>query len=85
MNKAIMRFAITNVNDIGLRGLTCGMQGRFTYGTRDEAQAWLDEFLTNNCRCRIEDMYGAKALGTFRVDEVECYSGHHDPVSCYVD
>lgn len=73
-------YVITHVNGDGMRRLTFGMQGRWTYDTREVAEkaqeAWKDPQ-------GLPRILSPRQLATLRVDAVECYD-HGDPVRFYI-
>lgn len=77
-------FAITCIGKDGLRVLIGPAQGRFMKSTRAEAEEGLRQLLANNAESRLAEVYGKQAMGTFRVDEFECWH-HGDPKGIYVD
>ena len=80
----VIRYVLSRINKDGLRVMVYAQQGRHTYATRDEAQKHLDDFLKNNTQERLIEVFGEQAVGTFEVSAIECYSGHFDPVGCYI-
>jgi hypothetical protein len=74
---AITRYVATYINARGERTLMCAAQGRNTYATAAEAQAWLDAVTTNNSPDTLRQIWGNNPR--FRVRAVECWPGHHDP------
>jgi len=78
----IIRYVITHQAN-GIRQLTLAMQGRDTFGTAEEAQAFLD---ANNgfFRKEIVKVIGAVAAGTLAVRPVECWS-HFDPKTMWFE
>ena len=43
-----IRYVATRINSDGVRQLASAMQGRHTYATPEEAQAWIDAVKANN-------------------------------------
>ena len=66
------RFVITHVDRGSLRVLSFGAQARWTYVTREEAEAKMRAVL-GNPHNDIAKIYGAQSVGTFEVREVECH------------
>jgi hypothetical protein len=54
-------------------------QGRNTYTTREEAQAWIDAVMANNSPERVSAMFRLP----LSVSVADCYPTHLDPVGCY--
>jgi len=80
----MIKFNISFMDKNGLRTLSGPNQGRYFKDTREEAEKHLRDFLTNNSEERLADIYGKQAIGTFRVDEFDCYD-HGDAKGIYVD
>lgn len=78
----VKRFVITHVGKYDLRCLTFAKQGRNTYETRAEAQALLDLYKKPG---GLERVLTPAQMATLEVREVDCYPGHFDPVSYYMD
>lgn len=84
--ETVTRYVVTYVDArVGLRTLANAMQGRFTYATREEAQAVLDALLSANSAERVAEIWGKGSAETFEVRSCECYAGHFDPVGCYFE
>jgi hypothetical protein len=79
----VIRHAVTHIQKDGLRVLTRGAQGRNLHDARPEAEAWLAGFLKETDSNRIAEIYGAQAVGTFRVDPFDCWNSG-DPKGIYV-
>lgn len=77
---SVIRYVVTHVNKDGMRTLAHAMQGRCTYATPEEAQAWIDAATKQNGE-RLKEFYGLP----LEVRPVECYEGHHDPKTCWFD
>ena len=77
----MLRWVITVKRPGEMRRLGQAMQGRYTYATREEAQAVLDVVIANNSPGLLEEI-GWQAP---EVRECECYPGHFDPVGCWFD
>ena len=78
-----VRYVATRINSDGMRQLASAMQGRHTYATPEEAQAWIDAIKANNSPDRLADIWGAEP--SLEVRPVVCYPGHFDPTTCYFD
>ena len=83
MSDSVTRYVVTHVNREGLRTLSLGCQGRWTYATREEAQAQLDAMLANNERSALEGLYGN--VSQIEVRPCECWPDHFDPKGIYFD
>jgi len=71
----VKRYVVTHESEkLGLRVLTFAAQGRWTYDTREEAEAALALF-----RPSLREKVLGPAADTLEVREVDCYPGHHDP------
>lgn len=55
-------------------------QGRLTYATPEEAQAWIEGYLANNSQDTL-DRFGRDV----QVRPCKCYPGHFDPMGVYFD
>ena len=55
-------------------------QGRFTYATPEEAQAWIDGYLANNSQAVIDEV-GRDV----QVRPCKCYPEHFDPMEVWFD
>lgn len=75
------RWVVTAQRPGEMRCLAQAMQGRYTYATREEAQAELDVVVANNSPRLLREI-GWVGL---EVRECECYPGHFDPVGCWFD
>jgi hypothetical protein len=62
------------------RTLMCAAQGRYTHATPEEAQAWIDGYLTNNSQSTLDE-FGRDV----QVRSCRCYPGHFDPMGVYFD
>lgn len=78
-----MRYVVTFVNRDGMRALAHAAQGRCTYETPEEAQAWIDAARVNNSADTLTSVYGTP--DTLDVRPVACWPGHFDPVGIYFD
>lgn len=80
----VIRFVPTYLDArTGLRTLINGAQGRNTYATAAEAQAWLDAVMGGTSADRIRELWGTDPQ--FQIRECECWPGHHDPKGIYFD
>lgn len=82
---AEIRYVVTHVGADGMRQLSHAMQGRDTYATPEEAQAWIDAARVNNSADTLRQVYGERGAETFAVRPVPCYPGHLDPMTRYFD
>jgi hypothetical protein len=73
------RWVVTHVDRHGTRSLSYGAQGRWTWPSQEEAAEALEHLLAHNGEKRLAGIYGPQAVGTFQVQQVECWPGHHDP------
>lgn len=76
-------YNLSFVNRSSDRVMVGANQGRYMHESREACEAFLMAFLENNGAERLESIYGAQAMGTFRVDAFECYD-HGDALSIYV-
>lgn len=77
-------YVVTHIDRHGMRTLTFANQGRNHRRTAEEAQHHLDEILKHTSEETLRQCYGPKAIGTFEVRPVECYS-HGDAKRVYFD
>ena len=70
-----------------MRQMAYPCQGRHTKGSKEEAQADLENFLnpTTNRVETLQSVFGKDCMGTFEVSAVECYDGHFDPRGCFIN
>lgn len=80
---SVTRYVVTYVNRYGARTLAQGCQGRYTYATEAEAQAWLDAMQANNGADTVRSVFGENPR--FEVRPCQCYPGHFDPMGVYFD
>lgn len=80
----MQRYCVTYLLPNGLRTLVGPAQARHLHHDRKGAETWLRAFLAVNAQDRIRAVYGGSALGTFRVDSVECWE-NGDPKGIYFD
>lgn len=76
MTTKVKRFVITCKNEKGLRILAFAQLGRYTYATRAEA----DEMLAAIREESPSVIRDSNHPNSWRVDEVDCYPDHFDPV-----
>lgn len=77
----VVRYAVTHLDDEGMRTLCGPAQGRFTHETAEDAQARLDAMMANN---RLENGKLAGVYGLpLEVRSLRCYPGHFDPMEVY--
>ncbi len=78
-----MRYTVTHYSKrMYGRILTFPQQGRYTWPTREEAQAHLDATRANNSTSTLNSIADG-APSTLGVRAVQCWPGHFDPVGCY--
>lgn len=78
----VTRYVATHIGRVnGMRTLAQPMQGRFTYATAEQAQAWIDAVMAGNNGDKLEQVFGLP----LEVRACECWAGHHDPVGCWFD
>ena len=77
-------YAVTHVNEDGIRQLSYANQGRNHSETKEEAERKLVPFISNNSESQLSSAFGKQALGTFEVRPVECYD-HGDAVRIYFE
>lgn len=75
------RYVVTQLGKHGLRTLAHAAQGRYTYATPEEAQAWIDAAIAANGIERLADLYGLP----IEVRACECWPGHFDPKGVYFE
>ncbi len=80
-NKSVIRYVATRLNADGDRVLAVAAQGRNTYATEQEAQAWIDAVKSNN----NADSIAFLRAETLEVRPCECWPGHFDPKGIYFD
>ena len=77
----VRRYVLTHSSKVGLgRVLMYPCQSRYTYLTRDEAEAELRNVLANNSEHSLKELFGFP----LEVREVDCWP-HGDPKSRYAD
>lgn len=78
----VTRYVLTCVWNPGEgRQLFEAMQGRFTFGGREAADARREEFLSNGS---LQERF-PHAAATLEVRPVQCWPGHFDPCGRYFD
>ena len=82
MPDSVTRYVVTHIGRNGLRTLTFGAQGRWTFATQEEAQARLDVLLSSNRGGKLTEVFGVSA---FEVRPCACWPGHFDPKGIYFD
>lgn len=80
MADEVIRYVVTHLAD-GVRTLAHACQGRYTYATPEEAQAWIDAAMKNNTEARLKQFYGLP----LEVRPCKCWPGHFDPKGIYFD
>ena len=85
MRDSVTRYVVTHVERDGLRTLTFGAQGRWTYETPEEAQERVEAILRGNTPARLAGVFGQQAVGTFAVRPCACWPDHFDPKGIYFD
>ena len=81
--KTVTRYVVTMQRPGDLRQLAHPAQGRATYATPEEAQAWIEGALANNSHDTLRSVYGP--LDALQVRPCTCWAGHFDPVGVYFD
>ena len=80
----VTRYALTHARSVygsyGLRVLTFGAQGLYTYETREEAERALHLYEPD-----LRGVLGDGVADTLEVRAVECWPGHHDPKRTIID
>lgn len=79
----VVRYVATCVNLDGVRTLVQAAQGRYTYATPAECQAWIDAIKASNDPEWLRQPFGRPA--EWEVRPVDCWPGHFDPVRIYFD
>lgn len=80
--ESVTRYVGTYVNKDGQRTLMTAAQGRNTYATEAEAQAWVDAVIGNNPNT-IRQVWGDNPR--FEVRPCPCYPNHFDPQTVWFD
>lgn len=81
--ESVTRWVVTHINKDGARTLSCPMQGRHTWETRELAQAWLDAVRKNTDADTLVQLYGNP--DAMEVRPCPCWPGHFDPQTCWFD
>jgi len=76
------QFALTHINQDGMRQLTRPNQGRNHFSKLEDAENYF-ACLFNNSQTTLAKVYGKQSLGTFRIDPVECFD-NGDAVGIYI-
>lgn len=79
----VTRYVVTYVNSDGMRTLIGPAQGRNTFATEAEAQAYMRAVTSNNSAASIKQVWGSKPR--FAVRPCECWPVHFDPMSVYFE
>lgn len=79
----VIRFVVTHVNKDGDRVLAHAAQGRNTYATETEAQAWITAARANNHPDTLKGVYPDPDSLAVRL--CECWPVHFDPKGIYFD
>jgi hypothetical protein len=80
---SVTRYVATYVNRDGMRTLMGAAQGRNTFATETEAQAWIDAVTSNNSTDTVHQIWGSNPQ--FAVRSCPCYPGHFDPQTIWFD
>ncbi len=80
---SVTRFVGTYVNKDGERTLMTPSQGRHTYATAEEAQAWVDAVTANNSASTVRQVWGDNPR--FEVRPCPCYPVHFDPQNVWFE
>jgi len=81
--QSVTRYVATYVNKDGMRTLMTAAQGRNTYATAEEAQAWIDAVAKNNRSEIVRDVWGDNPRCEVR--PCPCYPNHFDPQTVWFD
>lgn len=81
--ESVVRHVGTYINKDGMRTLMGAAQGRNTFATAAEAQAWIDAVNSNNGSDTLRQVWGDNPQ--FEVRECPCYPGHFDPQNVWFD
>lgn len=81
--ESVTRYVATYVQADGQRKLMFGSQGRNTFATPEEAQAWIDAVTANNSADNVRQVWGDEPR--FEVRPCPCWPGHFDPQTIYFD
>ena len=83
MSQTVTRYVATYINKDGQRTLMSAAQGRNTYATAAEAQAWIDAVTHNNSADTIRQTWGDNPR--FDVRACPCWPNHFDPQNIWFD
>lgn len=85
LTPVVLRYVPTYINAQGLRTLMCAAQGRDTFATAAEAQAWIDAIYSNayNAPHALSRIWGDNPRCEVR--PCECWPAHFDPIGIYFD
>ncbi len=83
MSGSVTRYVGTYLNSHRERTLMAASQGRNTYATAEEAQAWIDAVTANNGAETVRQIWGKDPR--FEVRPCPCYPGHFDPQNVWFD
>lgn len=85
MHSSVTRYVLTYVNREGQRTLMLPAQGRRTFATAAEAQAYLSAILNTetNSAETLRSVWGDNPRCEVR--PVECWPVHHDPKAVWFD
>lgn len=81
MTESVTRYVATYKPPQGSRTLMCAAQGRNTYATAAEAQAWLDAVTSSNAKENLDQLFGTNPQ--FEVRPCQCWPGHFDPIGVW--
>lgn len=79
---SVIRYVITHVGKDGLRTLSLGAQGRYTYPTEEAAKDGLKLWAGPQGLPRV---LTPDQVATLEVRACECWPGHFDPCGIYFD
>lgn len=80
---SVTRYVGTYVNQNGQRTLMTAAQGRNTFATREDAQAWVDAVTMHHGPFAARQIWGDDPR--FEVRPCPCYPVHFDPQTCWFD
>lgn len=76
--ESVIRYVLTHLKEPDFRIMNYPHQGRYTFETREEAEAQLKATIENNNSETLKQIYGENPK--FEVRDCRCYSGHFDPM-----
>ena len=79
--KSVTRYVVTHIGSNGQRTLTPGQQGRHTFETAAQAQAWIDTAIKNHSTAQLGLVFGLP----LEVRPCPCWPGHFAPQTCWFD